>query len=73
MKHPHTTFASLGGFFLTADPNLALAGGYANDVAAGYRLFFSLEKGGYEFGWQYRANEGGSGEPTGVFWLRFGR
>lgn len=54
--------------YSTRDPNLALFGAYAagGDHFA-FRVHAVMRTRLYSVGWQYRANEGGSGEPTGLF------
>lgn len=52
----------------TADPGLALDGGYGGGSTA-WRLGVEAGSRATRVGWQYRADEGGSGEPIGVVWL----
>ena len=48
------------------DPNLALPGGYGAGWQLEWRAGIELTTGRYHISYEYRANEGGSGEPIGV-------
>lgn len=59
--------------YAAGDPNLELSGGYgAGGSALLFRLAIGLRHQGTRFGFQFRANESGSGEPMGLFWLELG-
>jgi hypothetical protein len=49
-----------------ADPNLALSGGYGLGWQFEWRAGIDLTWSRYRLAYEYRANEGGSGEPIGV-------
>jgi len=55
----------------TSDPNLKLRGGYGTGAwQLEPRLSLAAGVAGHSFGWQYRANESGSGEAVGLFFFR---
>ena len=49
-----------------ADPNLALPGGYGGGWQFEWRAGIDVSWSRYRLAYEYRANEGGSGEPIGV-------
>jgi hypothetical protein len=56
--------------YATRDENLELPGGYGTGAwQLEPRFGIGARAGRYGFGWQYRANEGGSAEPIGVLWF----
>jgi hypothetical protein len=65
-----TTLGAHGELALTAyhvgDPNLALPGGYGTGLQLEWRLGVDVAWSRYVASYEYRANEGGSGEPIGV-------
>ncbi|MBA2543621.1 MAG: hypothetical protein H0V17_28525 [Deltaproteobacteria bacterium] len=48
------------------DPQLALPGGYGEGLQLAWRAGIQFKWSRFAVGYQYRANEGGSGEPLGV-------
>jgi hypothetical protein len=50
-----------------ADPNLALPGAYRAGWQAEWRIGVDVHWRHYRIGYEYRANESGSGEPVGLF------
>lgn len=60
-------FELAAGRYATGDPNLAMPGGYGTDGwQASPRLGAALRGRAWQLAWEWRGNEGGSGEPTGV-------
>ena len=55
------------------DPNLALPGGYRDGGQLEWRLGAHVAWSNYRISYEYRANEGGSGEPLGVLAFELGR
>lgn len=56
--------------YWTSDPNLTLRSAYGvGEWQRQFRVGLGAGIGATSFGWQYRSNEGGSGEPTGVVWF----
>ena len=53
--------------FHAADERLAMSGGYGTGWQTAYRLGVHVAWSRYRIEYQYRANEGSSGEPIGVF------
>lgn len=49
-----------------ADPNLGLPGGYGRGFQLEWRAGIDVRWSRFQLGYEYRANEGGSGEPIGV-------
>ena len=54
------------GAYHVGDPNLALPGGYHNGPQLEWRVGVDVAWSRYAVSYEYRANEGGSGEPIGV-------
>jgi hypothetical protein len=52
--------------FVVSDPGLALTGGYGAGWQSAYRVGIHVAWSRYRFEYEYRDNEGGSGEPVGV-------
>lgn len=48
------------------DPNLGLPGGYGTGFQVAWRVGVDVRWSRFQLGYEYRANEGGSGEPVGV-------
>ena len=55
------------------DDNLALPGGHGRGAHLLWRLGLDAGSARTRVGWQYRADESGSGEPIGVLWLALRR
>lgn len=56
-----------GSRYHTNDPNLQLPGAYRAGWQLEWRVGIYVRWSRYYIGYEYRANEGGSGEPIGVF------
>ncbi len=63
----HVELAVAG--YRVVDPSLALPGGYGDRIEVEWRAGIDIRWSRFAIGYQYRANEGGSGEPIGVVWF----